>query len=386
GNLTWSQADQVADTASITVNTGLMNLGNRPETLTNLTIHDGSVVQNFSGANITGVLTVTAGVKHDAVNSGGNTTANQAILSDTILFLGANSGDSVLNIGIGGISFTNASISFGSLGDAARHATTNLDGDVTSAGESAFFVNSGDPISELNLGFASRTFNVTDGTLRVGPSIVSFGIDVGVIKTGPGAMVLAAGQGTNTNGESNYSGPTTVQEGTLLVNGSITGSTVTVGANGTLGGVGTINGDVVVNGTLAPGDPEDFFMSALTLGTTGLTFGANSRGNFELEDFFFDQVLGIDQLTLDGTIAVSLTNGFQPMMNDTFDLFEFSAINASGFDLNADLLLPALNPGLQWDRSQFLTEGVLVVIPEPLSSSIFVAGLGLVAGLRRRRR
>ncbi len=188
GSLVWSQADQVADTASITANTGLVNLGNRPETLTNLTIHDGSVVDNFSGSNITGLLTVTAGAKHDAVNSNGNNTVNQAILSDTVLFLGANSGDST------------------------------------------------------------------------------------------------------------------------------------------------------------------------------------------------------DQLTLDGTITVSLTNGFQPLLNDTFDLFEFSAANASGFDLNADLILPALNPGLQWDRSNFLSEGILVVIPEPLSSSVLLTGLAYIAGLRRRRK
>jgi fibronectin-binding autotransporter adhesin len=68
-----------------------------------------------------------------------------------------------------------------------------------------------------------------------------------VVKDGPGTWILA---GANT-----YTGATTVNAGTLLVNNSTGTGTVTVNAEGTIGGYGTIGGAVTVNagGTVAPG-------------------------------------------------------------------------------------------------------------------------------------
>jgi autotransporter-associated beta strand protein len=70
----------------------------------------------------------------------------------------------------------------------------------------------------------------------------------GLTKTGLGAMTLS---GANT-----YSGPTSVNQGALLVNGSTAAaSALTVSENATLGGTGTVNGPITINpnGTLAPG-------------------------------------------------------------------------------------------------------------------------------------
>jgi outer membrane autotransporter protein len=67
----------------------------------------------------------------------------------------------------------------------------------------------------------------------------------GLSMEGPGTLNLAA---VNT-----YTGPTTVSNGRLAVNGSIT-SDVTVGPGGSLGGVGTIFGSVTNRGMLAPGN------------------------------------------------------------------------------------------------------------------------------------
>ncbi len=52
------------------------------------------------------------------------------------------------------------------------------------------------------------------------------------------------------SGTNLYTGPTTIDAGTLAVNGSITGN-VTVAAAGTLAGTGTIGGNVMNNGTLS---------------------------------------------------------------------------------------------------------------------------------------
>jgi autotransporter-associated beta strand protein len=75
-------------------------------------------------------------------------------------------------------------------------------------------------------------------------------------KTGSGMLSLA---GSNT-----YSGPTTVNQGKLLVNGSLVGP-VTVNSGGTLAGIGSLT-SVTVNedGHLAPGDS----LGKLTLGGT----------------------------------------------------------------------------------------------------------------------
>ncbi|MDI1287167.1 MAG: autotransporter-associated beta strand repeat-containing protein, partial [Reyranella sp.] len=67
----------------------------------------------------------------------------------------------------------------------------------------------------------------------------------GLTIQGPGMLSLA---GINT-----YTGPTSVTNGRLAVNGSIT-SDVTVGPGGNLGGTGTVNGSVNVVGAAAPGN------------------------------------------------------------------------------------------------------------------------------------
>lgn len=67
----------------------------------------------------------------------------------------------------------------------------------------------------------------------------------GLTKSGSGQLTLA--------GASSYTGPTSVIDGRLAVNGSIVGD-VTVGRGGNLGGTGTLFGTVVNHGVLAPGN------------------------------------------------------------------------------------------------------------------------------------
>nr|WP_315595317.1 autotransporter outer membrane beta-barrel domain-containing protein [uncultured Cupriavidus sp.] len=87
---------------------------------------------------------------------------------------------------------------------------------------------------------ATLAFNRSD-TYTYGNIVSGAG---GVTQNGTGTTVLTAAQ--------TYTGPTTVNLGTLAIDGSIT-SPVTVNAAGTLSGTGTIFGDVTNTGTVTPG-------------------------------------------------------------------------------------------------------------------------------------
>ncbi len=103
------------------------------------------------------------------------------------------------------------------------------------------------------------------GNLQIGGTTVNNGQDVGTV-------VLAA---ANT-----YTGTTTVDTGTLLVNGSIGSAAATVNNSATLGGSGSIGGPVAVQvgGNLAPGTATRGALTAalgtLTVGGTATVSGA----------------------------------------------------------------------------------------------------------------
>ena len=76
--------------------------------------------------------------------------------------------------------------------------------------------------------------------------------------SGPGEVYVgldgdAAGQVVSFTGSKTYSGPTTVRDGTLLLNTGLPNSPVVVQAAGTLGGSGTLGSASSISGTLAPG-------------------------------------------------------------------------------------------------------------------------------------
>lgn len=126
---------------------------------------------------------------------------------------------------------------------------------------------------------------------------------------GTGATVLT---GANT-----YSGPTTVQSGSLIVNGDQSGAAgLTFVANGaTIGGTGTIGGDVTVadGAALAPGDLGAAPGTLTINGDLGLnpasdlnySFGQANVVGGPLNDL---TVVG-DDLVLDGTLNVTETPG-----------------------------------------------------------------------------
>jgi autotransporter-associated beta strand protein len=102
---------------------------------------------------------------------------------------------------------------------------------------------------EVGLNRAFSSINLTVGADNTSTTFSGVIDDVfgrnSLTKIGDGTLTLT---GTNT-----YAGPTTISEGTLVVNGSIASSSLTTAnAGGTLAGTGSV-GATTVNGTIAPG-------------------------------------------------------------------------------------------------------------------------------------
>ena len=102
-----------------------------------------------------------------------------------------------------------------------------------------------------------------------------------------------------------YTGATTVDDGTLAVNGSIASSSLTtVNAGGKLGGTGTVGSASINGGTLAPGN------SIGTLTVNGdLTFAPGSTYAVEFSSGSSDRTNVTGTATLDGAVDAAFVSG-----------------------------------------------------------------------------
>jgi T5SS/PEP-CTERM-associated repeat protein len=154
--------------------------------------------------------------------------------------------------------------------------------------------------------------------------------------------------------------------------------------NGTLTGKGTISGNTTSYGTVSPGHSADtlVFAGSLTLtpnSVLAMEIGGESPGQF-------DQIIVANgALTVDGTLGISLINGFTPANGDSFQLLDLSSCTSTS-GVFAGFSLPSLGGGLSWDTSQLLVSGDLNVVPEPSSLALVIGGCCMLAWLGNRRR
>jgi autotransporter-associated beta strand protein len=142
------------------------------------------------------------------------------------------------------------------------------------------FTINGNITTTLGTGTNTRNLNLQGGGTGTITGIISNGATndpMAVTKTGAGTWALA---GASPHG---YTGATTVNDGTLLVNGTLaapaSGAGVTVNTGGTLGGTGTINRAVTVapGGTLLPGAGG---AGVLTVSSVGAAVTFQDGANF----------------------------------------------------------------------------------------------------------
>jgi len=101
-----------------------------------------------------------------------------------------------------------------------------------------------------------------------------------------------------------------------------------------------------------------------------------------------DKLVFDQAVTLGGDLEVLWLAGFAGNAGQVFDLFDWNGGVSGTF---ANIALPTLANGLQWDTSDLYNGGSLAVnsmaaaVPEPQTYALALAGL-LVAGLSMRRR
>lgn len=219
--------------------------------------------------------------------------------SDNYDFLGGFSGSGILDkLGDGTLTF---------MGDYAFQGVTNILGGAVRIGGAI------DPETEFDLG-EGGTLDITGkdqtiaglegdegSTVVIGDSELTvnqagdsaFGGDI----TGDGSLVKEGDGTLNLTGDSSYTGPTSVNGGTLAVNGSIA-SPVTVNEGGTLGGNGSVGPTTVDGGgVIAPGNS----IGQLTV-NGDLAFGAGAIYEVEV-----NAAGAADRIDATGTVTIANT-------------------------------------------------------------------------------
>ena len=169
--------------------------------------------------------------------------------------------------------------------------------------------------------------------------------------TGTGAFTKNGAGTLNLTANNPLTGPTSVREGRLAVNGSLTGSIVTVHTGASIGGTGTVGGLIVQNGGFAaPGN------SIGTLNVAGdVTFGAGSVYQVEVNAAgLSDRIVATGSAILNGgTVQVLAENGaYQP--STTYNILTAAGGRTGTFSPAVTSNLAYLIPLLSYDANSVL--------------------------------
>ncbi|ANE57144.1 hypothetical protein [Methylomonas sp. DH-1] len=226
------------------------------------------------------------------------------------------------------------------------------------------------------------------GKLDVGDNQVTL-LDKDKANLGVSTNIADGGKLSTINGADLSSGETLNYTGNASILGNFTNNGQVGGTGGTLtflndvNGGGGFSGDIAFQGAYKPGNSPaaiDFHGGNVSFNsTTVLTmeiFG-NSPGSE------YDQLLNIDHLDFNGTLALVFGSNFTPTAGSSFNLFNFSSFSGS---FNPDRISVAGIDRKLLDFSNLAVNGSLRVaaVPLPTTAWLFLGGLlGILAKSRR---
>ncbi|WP_157199319.1 hypothetical protein [Methylomonas koyamae] len=225
------------------------------------------------------------------------------------------------------------------------------------------------------------------GILSVGPNQVNL-LDKDKANLGWATILADGGKLSTINGADLGSGETLNYTGNASILGNFTNNGQVGGTGGTLtflndvNGAGGFSGDIAFHGAYKPGNSPaaiDFHGGNASFNsTTVLTmeiFG-NSPGSE------YDQLLNIDHLDFNGTLALVFGGNFTPTAGSSFSLFNFSSFSGS---FNPDRISVVGVDRKLLDFSNLAANGSLRVaaVPLPTTAWLFLGGLlGMLAKSR----
>jgi fibronectin-binding autotransporter adhesin len=246
--------------------------------------------------------------------------------------------------------------------------------------------------SAYNLWFPSANFNVGAGrTLTLNGAIS----DVGFTDDGPKPFTKNGAGTAVFSGANTYRGTTAVNQGKLVVNGSISTSVLTTVASGaTLGGSGTVGALTVDSGAFVTPGNSPGILTVNGNYTQAGTYNAEITGTTAGSQY--DQIAVTGAVDISGGSLVALfSSGSYALGDKLFILLNdgFDAITGtySGFAQGATV---ATYGGFDWAISYLADSAgntfiggndiALMAVPEPNAAAL-IGGFGVLALLRRRR-
>ncbi|MCA9020053.1 MAG: cadherin domain-containing protein, partial [Planctomycetaceae bacterium] len=303
-------SDLLADTVSLTLAGGAtLDLGSFDETVNNFILEEGTVIATSGVLTAQSNLDLRSGTVSaqlngtDLIKNGAGTVVLEALNTYT--------GQTIINDGTLQLAQSYAIPNTSSVNLTSITSVLDLDGFELS-------ITSLTGVGSVLLGDATGTLTVNTPMVTSPTFAGEISGDGSLIKTGDGEFILS---GTNS-----YTGSTSVQNGTLKIEGSLTTSEVTVAANAVLGGSGTINADVTVqsDGSFTPGSsPGVISTNYLTL-EPGASLDVEINGDTAGSEYDQVQVAGEVNLTgaklnISSTFTAAAGTEFLLIDNDDVD-------------------------------------------------------------------